>query len=141
MKKNGHVARFGVSLETELLDELDGVVKANKFSNRSQALRSIIRERLVKEEWLKGREIAGTITLVYDHHVKGLMSGLTEAQHDHYHMIISTQHIHLDHDNCMEVIVVKGKPSDAQKLLFALKSIKGVKYGALSSATTAERLP
>lgn len=140
MKKSA-IARFGVSLETDLLDELDAVIKTNKYSNRSQALRSIIRERLVKEEWLKGREIAGTITLVYDHHVKGLMGRLTDAQHDHHHIIISTQHIHLDHDNCMEVVVVKGKPIDAQKLLFAIKSIKGVKYSALSSATTAERIP
>lgn len=135
------LARFGVSLEEGLLDELDQVVKDNEFSNRSQALRSIIRERLVKEEWLKGREIAGTITLVFDHHTKGLMNKLTEAQHKYHHMIISTQHIHLDHDNCMEVIVVKGKPAEAQKLLFSLKSVKGVKYGALSSATTAEKLP
>lgn len=135
------LARFGVSLEEGLLDELDRVVEENRFSNRSQALRSIIRERLVKEEWLKGREIAGTITLVYDHHTRGLMNRLTEAQHRFHHMIISSQHIHLDHDNCMEVIVIKGKPSEAQDLLFSLKSAKGVKYGALSSATTAEKLP
>lgn len=139
--KKEKVARFGVSLEEGLLSELDRIVRLNKFSNRSQAIRNIVRENIVKSEWMDSRETAGTITLVYDHTKRELMTRLTHVQHHHHDMIISSQHIHLDHDNCMEVLIIKGRPQEAQKLLAAMRSIKGVKYGALSMATMAGRLP
>lgn len=138
--KDKQLVRFGVSLEEPLLKELDKIAKENKFSNRSQALRSLIRENSVKQQWACEREVAGTITLIYSHSKRELMNKLTTAQHKHHHLIISTQHIHLDHDNCMEVIVVKGKPNDAQDLLVSLRSIKGVKFASLSLAATAKNL-
>lgn len=145
MKKNSKtgsiVSRFGVSLEPELLGQLDRIVSRQNFANRSQAIRSLVRNNLVNEEWLAGKEVAGTITLVYDHHKPNLLSRLTEAQHKHHHLIISTQHIHLDHNNCMEIVVIRGKPSEAQQLLGAIKGIKGIKFSALSTATTADGLP
>jgi len=135
------VSRFGVSFEEPLLKELDRIVKKNKFSNRSQALRSLIREKVVENDWVTDEDVAGTITLVYRHDHHGLMDKLTSAQHRFHHLIISTQHIHLNHDSCLEVIVVKGKPSEAKRLLDSLRTIKGVKYGALSMAAAADRLP
>ena len=140
-KNSSIVSRFGVSLEPELLDQLDLIVREQNFANRSQAIRNMVRDNLVKQEWLSGKEVAGTITLVYDHHKPNLLSRLTEAQHKHHHMIISTQHIHLDHNNCMEIVVIRGKPSDAQRLLGAIKGIKGIKFSALSTATTADAIP
>ena len=140
-KTSASVSRFGVSLEPELLSQLDRIVRSNNYANRSQAIRSLVRDNLVKQEWLTGREVAGTITLVYDHHKPNLLSRLTAAQHKHHHLIISTQHIHLDHNNCMEIVVIRGKPSEAQQLLGAIKGIKGIKFSALSTATTADGLP
>ncbi|MFH1226632.1 MAG: nickel-responsive transcriptional regulator NikR [Planctomycetota bacterium] len=135
------LVRFGVSLEKDLLDEFDRFVRTGGFANRSQGLRSLIRDQLVKQEWLKGKEVAGTITLVYDHHRRELARKLISVQHDFHDAIVSTQHIHLDHDNCLEIVVVKGKPSQAQELLQALKAAKGVKHCAISMATTGHKIP
>ena len=140
-KQKSSVARFGVSLEPELLAELDRIVAEHNYANRSQAIRGLVRENLIQDEWMKGKEVAGTITLVYDHHRPNLLLRLTAAQHEHHHLIISTQHVHLDHDNCMEVVVIRGKPSEAQELMCAIKAIKGIKFCSLSSATTADAIP
>ena len=101
--------RFGISLEKKLLDEFDILIKRKNYSNRSEAFRDLIRQELVKEEWAEGSEVVGAITLVYDHHKRELVNKLTDIQHDFQGTIISTQHIHLDHDNCLELIAVKGK--------------------------------
>jgi CopG family transcriptional regulator, nickel-responsive regulator len=134
------VVRFGVSLEKELLDKFDRLIKEKKYSNRSEAIRDLIRENLVKREWVEGKEVAGAITLVFDHHKRDLVNILTDIQHDFYQIIISSQHIHLDHSNCLEVIVVRGKPTEVRELANKLKSNRGVKYGALSIATTGKEL-
>ena len=135
------IARFGVSLEKELLKKFDLLIKERNYTNRSEAIRDLVRETLVKKEWLlKGKDIIGTIILVYDHHKHDLVDKLTSIQHDFQDIIISSQHIHLEHGNCLEIIVVKGKPREAQKLHDILRSAKGVKYGALSMATTGEGL-
>jgi CopG family nickel-responsive transcriptional regulator len=110
------------------------------FSNRSEAIRDLIRENLVKREWVEGKEVAGAITLVFNHHRRELMNTLTDIQHDFHQLIISSQHIHLDHDNCLEIIVVRGKPRDARELADKLRATKGVKYGSLSIATTGKEL-
>jgi len=133
--------RFGVSLEKELLDKFDKLLKGKNYPNRSEAIRDLIRESLIKREWMEGKGIAGAITLVYDHRKRELINRLTDIQHNYHHMIISTQHIHLDHDNCLEIVVVKGKPKDAEKLSNALKSTKGVKHGALTIASTGKEIP
>jgi len=134
------VVRFGVSLEKELLDKFDRLIKEKKYSNRSEAIRDLIRENLVKREWVEGKEVAGAITLVFDHHKRDLVNILTDIQHDFYQIIISSQHIHLDHSNCLEIIVVRGKPTEVRELANKLKSNRGVKYGALSMATTGKEL-
>ena len=134
------IVRFGVSLEKELLEKFDILIKKKKFPNRSEAIRDLIRENLVKREWVEGKEVAGSITLVFNHHKRELMNTLTDIQHDFYRLIISSQHVHLDHDNCLEIIVVRGKPIEARELADKLRATKGVKYGALSIATTGKEL-
>jgi CopG family nickel-responsive transcriptional regulator len=134
------IVRFGVSLEKELLDKFDRLIKEKKYPNRSEAIRDLIRENLVKREWVEGKEVAGAITLVFDHHKRELVNNLTDIQHDFHQLIISNQHIHLDHSNCLEIIVVKGKPIEVRGLANKLKSTKGVKYGSLSIATTGREL-
>ena len=134
------IIRFGVSLEKELLEKFDKLIKGKKYSNRSEAIRDLIRENLVKREWIEGKEVAGAITLVFDHHKRELMNTLTDIQHDFHTLIISSQHIHLDHDNCLEIIVVRGKPKEVRELADKLRATKGVKYGSLSIATTGKEL-
>jgi len=108
--------RFGVSLEKGLLDKFDKLIRERKYTNRSEAFRDLIRQELVKREWQKGKEIAGAITLIYNHHQRELLSKITDIQHDFQKVIISTQHIHLDHNNCLEIIALNGSPREAQKL-------------------------
>ena len=134
------IIRFGVSLEKELLEKFDILIKEKKYPNRSEAIRDLIRENLVKREWVEGKEVAGAITLVFDHHKRDLVNILTDIQHDFRKLIISSQHIHLDHDNCLEIIVVRGKPTEVRELADKLRATKGVKYGALSIATTGKEL-
>ncbi|HER25409.1 MAG TPA: nickel-responsive transcriptional regulator NikR [Candidatus Atribacteria bacterium] len=134
------IVRFGVSLEKTLLEKFDRLVKEKKYPNRSEAIRDLIRENLVRKEWIEGKEVAGAITLVFDHHKRELVNTLTDIQHDFHPLIISSQHIHLDHDNCLEIIVVRGKPIEVRGLADELKSTKGVKYGSLSIASTGKEL-
>ncbi|MFA5119204.1 MAG: nickel-responsive transcriptional regulator NikR [Candidatus Omnitrophota bacterium] len=130
------LVRFGVSLEKDLLERFDGHCRGRKYTNRSEAIRDLIREDLVKKQWREGFEIAGTITMIYDHHRRSLVNKLMELQHDFGGIIISTQHIHLDHHNCLEIIAVKGKPQKAQELADTLKAVKWVKHVALSLSST-----
>lgn len=134
------LVRFGVSLEKGLLSKFDKHISRENYQNRSEALRDLIREELVKTEWLKGKEVAGAITIVYDHHKRKLVNKLTDIQHDFHELIISAQHIHLDHNNCLEIVVIKGKPEDLKKLADKLKSAKGVKFSTLTAATTGKAL-
>lgn len=128
--------RFGISLPKDLLEKFDKLISNKSYSNRSEAFRDMIRQELIKKEWQEGDNIAGAITLIYDHHKRELVNKLTDIQHDHQKVIISTQHIHLDHDNCLEIIAVKGHPKDAQKLADTLKAVKGVKHGMLNMSST-----
>ncbi|MBN1613568.1 MAG: nickel-responsive transcriptional regulator NikR [Deltaproteobacteria bacterium] len=131
------LARFGVSLEKELLDKFDSLIRQRNYSNRSEALRDLIRQELVKKAWQAGDgEVAGAITFVYDHHGRALLNKITDIQHGFQDIIISTQHIHLDHDNCLEIVAVKGKPARLQRLADMLKSLKGVRHGILSMSST-----
>jgi CopG family transcriptional regulator, nickel-responsive regulator len=131
-----HLVRFGVSLEKDLLVRFDAHCKGKKYTNRSEALRDLIRADLVKKQWQEGSEIAGTITMIYDHHRRSLVNKLMDVQHNFGGIIISTQHIHLDHHNCLEIIAVKGKPQQAQELSDTLKSVKWVKHVTLSLSST-----
>lgn len=128
--------RFGVSLDKDLLSRFDLHRKAKKYTNRSEAIRDLIREDLIKKQWKEGKEIAGTITMIYDHHKRELLNKLMDIQHDFGDVIISTQHVHLDHHNCLEIIVLKGRPHQAAELADTLKAVKGVKHAALSMSST-----
>jgi len=130
------LVRFGVSLSKELLEKFDKLIKDRNYTNRSEAFRDLIRQEFIKKEWQEGEDIAGAITLIYDHHRKDLLNKITDIQHNFQKVIISTQHIHLDHDNCLEIIAVRGNPAEVQRLADTLKSIKGVKHGTLSMSST-----
>lgn len=130
------LVRFGVSLDKELLERFDRLTKERDYTCRSEAFRDLIRQELVQKQWQGAGEIAGAITLIYDHHKRELVNKLMDIQHDFGNVIISSQHIHLDHSNCLEIIAVKGSAKEAQKLADSLKSVKGVKHGTLSMSTT-----
>jgi CopG family nickel-responsive transcriptional regulator len=134
------LTRFGVSIEKKLAVEFDNLIKKQNYPNRSEAIRDMIREQLVKKEWMGKSEVAGTITLVYDHHKRDLLNSLVDIQHDYYHLIVANQHVHLDHDNCLEIIVVKGKPVELEGLANRLKSAKGVKHAQLTMTTTGKKV-
>jgi CopG family nickel-responsive transcriptional regulator len=132
--------RFGVSMDAELLERFDRLCKRRKYQNRSEALRDLARDSLVREEWKGDEEIVGTITLIYDHHTRELAEHLTNLQHDHFDVILSNLHVHLDHDNCLEVIAIRGNASVVQKVADSLISRRGVKHGMLSATTTGKKL-
>jgi CopG family nickel-responsive transcriptional regulator len=128
--------RFGVSLEENLLADLDQLVENRKFPNRSQAIRFLISQSKTEDLWLDDQEVAGAIVLLYDHHKKDVQVRSTEIQHDYHPLILSVQHVHLDHSNCLETIAVKGKANQLQSLADQLIALKGIKHGKLVMSTT-----
>ena len=137
----GTTIRFGVSLDSDLLKKFDALCFERGYQNRSEAIRDLIRSTLVRQEWENNdSDVAATLTLVYDHHKSDLAQKIMNAQHDHHHLIITTLHVHLDHHNCLEVLVLKGPGADVQSLAERLIATKGVMFGKLSLATTGENL-
>ncbi|MDP2839977.1 MAG: nickel-responsive transcriptional regulator NikR [Syntrophales bacterium] len=134
------LVRFGVSLEKTLLDRFDVLIRAKQYTNRSEALRDLIRKELVQQEWMSGSDVVGTITLIYDHHKRDVLIRVMDMQHDFQEPIISTQHIHLDHHNCLEIVAARGKAEEVQRLADALKSIKGVRHATLSMSSTGREI-
>jgi CopG family nickel-responsive transcriptional regulator len=132
--------RFGISLDKELLKKFDQLIRGKHYSNRSEAIRDLIRESLVKKEWEGSRDIAGAITLVYNHHKRELVGKLMGVQHHYHDIIISTQHIHLDEHNCMEIVAVKGTSKEVEGLYWKLKSAQGVKHAGFTLTTTGRDL-
>jgi CopG family transcriptional regulator, nickel-responsive regulator len=132
--------RFGVSIDKSLLDRFDRLIKRKKYTNRSEAFRDLIRDELVRREWAEGKEVAGAITFVYGHHQPDLLNKLMEIQHRYHGLIISAQHIHLDHRHCLEILAVKGNPGEVQQLADRLRSVKGVRHGTLSMSSKAQDL-
>jgi len=137
MKK---LVRFGVSLDHHLLDDFDRLIERKNYTNRSEALRDLIRDNLVGQEWDENKETVGTITIVYDHHVHDLTERLTDIQHRFHRLVLSAMHVHLDHDHCVEVLVVRGKGADIKKVADTLIGTKGVKHGKLTMTTTGQGL-
>jgi CopG family transcriptional regulator, nickel-responsive regulator len=135
------LARIGVAIDSLLLRKFDELIEERGYTNRSEAFRDMIRGELVQKSWASpDADVVGTVTLVYDHHVRMLNEKLTDMQHDHHKNILSTMHVHLDHDNCLEVLVVKGKAKSVQKIADGLISTKGVKHGYLTLTTTGAEL-
>jgi len=135
------LSRIGVAIDTELLDKFDRRIAQRGYTNRSEAFRDLIRDDLVEKTWESPEsQVVGTVTLVYDHHVRMLSEKLTDIQHDFHRSILSTLHVQLDHDHCLEVLVVRGKSADVRKVADALISTKGVKHGRLTITTTGSEL-
>ena len=135
------LVRFGVSIENPLLEQFDRLIQERKYTTRSEAIRDLIRNELVHEEWKNlDAESVGTITIIYDHHVRELNSILTSVQHEYNNQIISTMHVHLDHDNCLEVLAVKGKTRIIKQIADNIISIKGVKHGKLVTTTSGKQV-
>jgi CopG family nickel-responsive transcriptional regulator len=135
------LTRFGVSIPDSLLGDFDRLIARKGYQNRSEAIRDLIRDSLVTEEWKEGKkEMVGAISLVYSHHTRELSRVLTQMQHDYYQTILSTLHIHLDKHNCLEVLVVKGKAEEIKKIGDRLVGTKGVKHGKISLTSTGKNL-
>jgi CopG family nickel-responsive transcriptional regulator len=134
----GELARIGVAIDEELLERFDTLNERRGYTNRSEAFRDLIRDALIQASTTDDqRSVVGTLTLVYDHHVRMLTDRLTEMQHDHHEEIVSTLHVHLDHHHCLEVLVLRGKAGSVRKIADKLVATKGVEHGRLT-LTTAE---
>ena len=130
------LSRIGVAIDSSLLRKFDQLIGRRGYTNRSEAFRDLIRDALIEQTAARPDSIVmGTLTLVYDHHVRMLSERLTEVQHQHFHHVLSTLHVHLDHDHCLEVLVLKGKASVVQKMADTLISTKGVQHGRLTITT------
>ena len=135
------ITRFGISINSSLLQKFDQLIDRKGYTNRSEAIRDLIRDSLVGAAWESGsQEMLGTITIVYNHHTRELSDLLTHLQHQHFRSIISTTHIHLDEHNCLEVLIIRGKGKDVKKISDRLIGTKGVKHGKLSLTTMGKDL-
>ena len=132
--------RFSVSLEEELLQQFDSFIRERGYVNRSEAVRDLIRKEFISEEWEQDGDVAGVVTLVYNHHQPQLQEKITEIQHDYYTLITSTTHVHMDHHNCLEVIIVKGKASRIREMAEKVIAMRGVKNGNLTMTSTGHHL-
>jgi CopG family nickel-responsive transcriptional regulator len=135
------IKRFSISLDEKLLTKFDNYINRRQYVNRSEAIRDMIRKSFVRSEWENvNKEVMGVISLVYDHHQPQLQERITEIQHHYHHQIISTTHIHMDHDNCLEVIIIRGKSPEVQQLAEKLNAIRGVKDTHLAMSSTGKAL-
>lgn len=136
-----HITRFGVSLEDELLKQFDSLIRTLGYGNRSEAIRDLIRNRLVEEEWKdEDAHTVGVLSLVFSHERPDLTETLNRIQHQHLSEIVSSTHIHLDHHNCLEVIILKGRSRIIREIADQLLSTRSVKHGQLMQTTTGRRL-
>lgn len=134
------LVRLSLSLEKPLFERLERLVQRSGYTNRSEFVRDMIRERLVEGEWAADQEVLGTITLLYDHHRRQLSEKLTHLQHHHHHVVLVTTHVHLSHDLCAEVILVRAKASEIRELADTLRQQKGVLHTDLSMSSTGKTL-
>jgi len=135
------VTRFGVSLDETLLARFDRMIARKGYANRSEAIRDLIREAFVREQWESGTgEAVGTITLIYNHDTRDLADRLTDLQHAHFGSIVSTLHVHLDAHHYLEVLVVRGKAADLKRIADRLIGTRGVKHGTFSATSEGKTL-
>lgn len=129
----GKLSRIGVAIDSDLLKRFDALIAKRGYTNRSEAFRDLIRDDLIQTaSESPDSHVVGTLTLVYDHHVRQLSERLTGMQHDYHHNVLSTLHVHLDHDHCLEVLVLRGKASIVRRVADSLVATKGVKHGRLT---------
>ncbi|MFZ5798422.1 MAG: nickel-responsive transcriptional regulator NikR [Desulfobulbaceae bacterium] len=136
----GNTVRFGISLDEKLLIDFDRLIEQKHYTNRSEAIRDLIRASLVENKSESDEEAVGTVTLIYNHHVRDLSDKLTEHQHAHHDQIISALHVHLDAHNCLEVLVIRGSAKKIREIADELLGVKGVKHGKLVMTTTGKDL-
>ncbi len=139
----GEISRFGVSVDDDLLQSFDQLINGQGYENRSEALRDLMRDALVKsrlENSPEESEALGSLTLVYDHHASELNDKMNELQHDHHDLVVSVLHVHVSHDDCMEVIVLRGAVREIRSLADGLLSLKGVKHGRLFVTLSSEQM-
>lgn len=135
------VERFGVSMSRRLLRRFDHIIRSKGYRNRSEAIRDVVRDYLVGQEWARGTsQVVGTVTIVYDHHTRELGEALTHLQHEHGAVVTCSTHVHLDAHNCLEVVVLKGRAAAVQAIADQLISTRGVKHGKLVCTTTGARV-
>lgn len=135
------IVRFGVSIPQELLDKFDQIIEEKGYVNRSEAIRDLIRDFIVRHEWEVGdEEVAGTITMLYNHDEAEVVKELLDLQHDYLEEIVSSLHVHMDEHNCLEVVIVKGKAHRIKEIADRLLSLKGVKHGKLVMTGTGKEL-
>ena len=132
--------RFSVSIEEDLIEAFDALCRRRGWTNRSEAIRDAIRRQLVEHEWEAGEEVAGVITLLYDHHASELGKKLTEIQHHALDTVISTTHVHIDEANCLEFLAVRGEARAIERLAHRLIGLKGVKHGELTGTSTGKKI-
>lgn len=135
------IERIGISLEKELLAQFDTLIRSKGYSNRSEAVRDLIRDRLVEQEWSapKGEAVA-TVLLVYEHEGMDLSQRMTSLEHEEFHRIVASMHVHMDHDNCLEILVLRGPGREIQRLGERLISLRGVKQGRFIPGTTGDKI-
>jgi CopG family nickel-responsive transcriptional regulator len=136
----GDLARTGVSLEHALLKKFDDAISEKGYANRSEAIRDLIRDHLVAQEIDKNKVVVGTLTIVYDHHRRNLTEKLVEAQHRAGGKVLAATHVHLDHHNCLEVVIMKGRGRELKDLADGILSLRGVKHGQLVVTSTGKDL-
>jgi CopG family nickel-responsive transcriptional regulator len=135
------LSRIGVAINSDLLDKFDRLIAQRGYTNRSEAFRDLIRDRLVAERTAAlDATVVGTVTLIYDHHASGITEKLTEVQHAHHDLVVSTSHAHLDHDSCLEVLIVHGKGARVERFADLLIGLKGVQHGRLVMSVTEQAL-
>lgn len=128
----GVLSRIGIALDSDLLERFDSLIGRLGYTNRSEAFRDLIRDRLVAEKTADPKAtVVGTVTLIYDHHASGVTEKLTEIQHEHHDLVVSTSHAHLDHDSCLEVLIVHGEAKEIDRFAGRLIGLKGVQHGRL----------
>lgn len=136
-----NVTRFGVSLDSTLLTTFDQLIESKGYQNRSEAIRDLIRDKLVEHQWSSSsEETVGVFSFVYDHHQNELSQALNNIQHQHLDIIVSSTHVHVDHHNCLEVIILKGSSTKIRSITDKLASTRGVKHGKLIMTSTGAQL-
>ena len=137
----GELSRIGIALDSDLLKQFDHSIEKSGYTNRSEAFRDLIRDRLVREQTAApDATVVGTVTLIFDHHAHGITEKLTEAQHEHHDLVVSTSHAHLDFDSCLEVLIVHGKAAGVEHFADLLIGLKGVQHGRLVMSVPAHGL-
>jgi len=136
------LVRFSVSMDSRLLERFDRLIAEKGYQSRSEALRDLIRDHLVEEEWASAdAEVVGVVSILYDHHTRGLDETLTAVQHDYHETVVSAIHVHLDHHNCFEALVVKGRAEDIRRMADRLGSLRGVKHARVTVSSSGRDLP